>query len=425
LRRRNKIAQAISYFRASQTDVWRVRGNTGGTAKPGNGVSFNLDEIDRYVNLVAQFDRRWHDFFTQKKIKALVLVYEDFVANYDATIRAIFKYVGVSDTAVSIEPPVLRQQADALSQEWEEEYRKRKIGSGASVRPAGMAAQARPAAPEPKELSQASRPVRRVRQIPDVPTAATGSHTELPIIAYDVSPQLGVKISNASSRRAWMDAMPERHAYRCLPLVIANQFGWLLLNTVRFTAVWNGEVGLNAITIKYPAGVTMPLATSHFGGGIVTFATNFLFRTPPGVNLLVRGPANMPKDGIAPLEGIVETDWSEATFTMNWQITRPNYPIQFEKDEPFAMVTPITRGDIERYTPEIRLLSDNHELEMGYKAWSRSRDAFNRDLKIKNSDAQKARWQRHYVRGETVTQNKAREHQTAIALREFTDKRKK
>lgn len=132
----------------------------------------------------------------------------------------------------------------------------------------------------------------------------------------------------------------------------------------------------------------------------------------------------MPKDGASPLEGIVETDWSEATFTMNWQITRPNYPVEFEKDEPFAMVTPINRGDIERYTPEIRLISSNPELEMGYGEWSRSRDAFNRDLKIKNSAAQKARWQRHYVRGETVTQNKAREHQTAVALRDFTDKRK-
>jgi hypothetical protein len=34
-----------------------------------------------------------------------------------------------------------------------------------------------------------------------------------------------------------------------------------------------------------------------------------LFRSPAGYNLLVPGPANYPKDGVRPLEGIVEP-WS-------------------------------------------------------------------------------------------------------------------
>ncbi len=52
----------------------------------------------------------------------------------------------------------------------------------------------------------------------------------------------------------------------------------------------------------------------------------------------------MPKDGIYPLEGIVETDWSESNFTMNWIITRPNRMIVFEKDKPLVMLTPVARG---------------------------------------------------------------------------------
>jgi hypothetical protein len=30
---------------------------------------------------------------------------------------------------------------------------------------------------------------------------------------------------------------------------------------------------------------------------------------------------------ISPLDGIVETDWLEATFTMNWKLTRPNHTV--------------------------------------------------------------------------------------------------
>ena len=34
----------------------------------------------------------------------------------------------------------------------------------------------------------------------------------------------------APHRRDWMDESPDRYAYRCLPLAIANTHGWELLN---------------------------------------------------------------------------------------------------------------------------------------------------------------------------------------------------
>ena len=49
-------------------------------------------------------------------------------------------------------------------------------------------------------------------------------------------------------------------------------------------------------------------AVSHFGHGILTFHMPCLFRTEPGVDLMVQGPINRPKDAIAPLSGIIETD---------------------------------------------------------------------------------------------------------------------
>jgi len=115
--------------------------------------------------------------------------------------------------------------------------------------------------------------------------------------------------------RAWMDATNERYAYRCLPLNIANAHGWEILCPSGFACGWTGENNVEAILVG-PDKDTIAPAISHFGYGVLTFHVPFLFRTEPGYDLMVMGPINRPKDGIAPLTGIVETDWAPFTFTM-------------------------------------------------------------------------------------------------------------
>jgi Family of unknown function (DUF6065) len=146
------------------------------------------------------------------------------------------------------------------------------------------------------------------------------------------------KIVAAPVERAWMDRTEQGFAYRCLPLNIANAHGWLLLNTAPFVAQWDGSSELDAIRL-YSAGPGTPLASSHFGFGVLTFNVNALFRTEPGFDLMVTGPLNQPKDGLQPLTGVVETDWAPFTFTMNWKFTRKSTPIAFEADEPFCMIS--------------------------------------------------------------------------------------
>src|SRR5205807_231232 len=90
---------------------------------------------------------------------------------------------------------------------------------------------------------------------------------------------------------------------------------------------------------------------SHFGAGVVTFTIPYLFRTPKGVNLWVKGPTNYFKDGAAPLEGVVETDWAVSSFTMNWKLTRPGLPVRFARGEPICMIVPVPRGLAEELDP--------------------------------------------------------------------------
>ena len=90
---------------------------------------------------------------------------------------------------------------------------------------------------------------------------------------------------------------------------------------------------------------------SLFGQGMLTFHIEGIFRTPPGWNLWIGGSPNQAKDGIAPLTGVVETDWSPFTFTMNWRFTRPDHWVRFEAREPICFFFPVQRALLEDIKP--------------------------------------------------------------------------
>ena len=150
----------------------------------------------------------------------------------------------------------------------------------------------------------------------------------------------------------------------------------------------------------YPSrsGTTAP-AVSHFGHGILTFHSPRLFRTEPGAELMVQGPINRPKDGIAALSGIIETDWSPYSFTMNWMFTRAGTPVRFEKGEPYCHIFPVQCGRSKRLEPELEVLSADPELKRQHDAWTASRARFNIDLNRPGSEAQSDKWQKLYYRG--------------------------
>ena len=171
-----------------------------------------------------------------------------------------------------------------------------------------------------------------------------------------------VDIRPAPVERDWMEATSQRFAYRCLPLNIANAYGWEVLCNASFLAMWTGGGGIDAIVIEPEPGTIAP-AVSHFGHGILTFHLPCLFRTEPGAELMVQGPINRPKDGIAALSGIIETDWSPYSFTMNWIFTRPDTPVRFEKGEPYCHIFPMSCGALEGLEPKLEVLSADPEAQ--------------------------------------------------------------
>ncbi len=241
------------------------------------------------------------------------------------------------------------------------------------------------------------------------------------VIAYTINPALQPPIIVAPATRRWMDDTNQHFAYRCLPMVIANQAGWLLLNTQTFWVTWDGGDEIDSLVIEYVGcGDAPEPALSHFGHGILTFHIPYLFRTPTGFNLLARGPANTPKDGIYALEGVIETDWVTSTFTMNWKMTRPG-TVMFEQGEAICMIVPQRRGELEAFSPQTLALEANPELQFEHEQWSKGRDKFLKDLDTPDSEAVKMGWQKDYFKGKTREGAVKPEHQRRLQLKSFSE----
>lgn len=245
---------------------------------------------------------------------------------------------------------------------------------------------------------------------------------ELIFYALDSDPP---ELRPAPASRAWMDATPDSYAYRCLPLNIANAHGWDVLVPAAFRARWSGTDGQDAIGVEFE-GAAQRSPVSHFGCGVLTFHVGYLVRTPPGMDLWVGGPANAPKDAIAPLTGVVETDWSPASFTMNWKFTRPDTWVAFAAGEPFCTVFPLPRGLVEDVRPVRRALAQAPAEADAHAAWSAARGKFLRELPEPGSAAAAQKWQKDYFRGtgaagQGAVADAAPGHRTRLRLAEVED----
>lgn len=231
---------------------------------------------------------------------------------------------------------------------------------------------------------------------------------------HDTAPEMVPGIR----RRDWMDAFPDRHPYRCLPLTMANTTGWEILCPMDIKIVWDGGEYENAIKL-YTTGnpnAVASFAQSHFRRGIVTFHTGYLFRTPPGWGVWSTGSPNWFKHGIAPLTGLIETDWLPFPFTMNWQMTKPG-EVVFKKGEPFCFITLMEHNKLEDVQPVIRKLDQNAELKADYLSWNKSRSNFNKKLRDRDPEVEKQGWQRHYMKGETHSGDSFDAHVTKRLLK--------
>ena len=175
----------------------------------------------------------------------------------------------------------------------------------------------------------------------------------------------GWELRTAPPRRRWMDEHP--HAYHCLPLVVANQWGWQVTCPTDVRVAWDGAADPGGLRVEVDPQFG-PAVKSQFGQGIVTFSPPWLFRTPRGWDLLAQGPSNRWKANCVPLEGIIETWWLPYTFTFNWKLVEPG-TVTFERGESIGQLLPIPHRTFDGARAFEEPLSSEPELARRLGEW--------------------------------------------------------
>ncbi len=120
--RRNKVRLAVSWWRAIQSQEWhRKQGESPKQVDLSNAYSF--EAINHLYNECSMREAGIQEFFTEGNITPLTIIYEDFIQNYEQTIRTVLDFLELEADSITITPPPLSPTADSVSEEWVQRFR--------------------------------------------------------------------------------------------------------------------------------------------------------------------------------------------------------------------------------------------------------------------------------------------------------------
>jgi trehalose 2-sulfotransferase len=121
VRRDDTVRQAVSLWRAMQTQSWRAENVPLGDAGPEPRYSFPA--LRHPVDLLTAHDAAWERFFGASADGVLPLVYEDIAADLGGAVARTLDHIGVrAPTGVLDRLAPIRRQADERSDAWAAAY---------------------------------------------------------------------------------------------------------------------------------------------------------------------------------------------------------------------------------------------------------------------------------------------------------------
>jgi LPS sulfotransferase NodH len=116
--REDVVAQAVSWARALQTNVWAA-----GDGQPATTPRFDFAQIDELVRAAEEGRTGWRRWFDSNGFVPMGIRYEDLVADKTGTTRRALDFLGID---VPADLPIRTRsarQSDALNREWAARYR--------------------------------------------------------------------------------------------------------------------------------------------------------------------------------------------------------------------------------------------------------------------------------------------------------------
>jgi trehalose 2-sulfotransferase len=119
LARRDRVAHAISYARATLSGIWRKEQETDARAEPTYSEAA-LATAEQWIDMQSA---GWEEMFMSLRIEPLRLWYEDVAARPDDAARQVADYLGVAlDPAAAVEIPAVEKQSDSGARAWAERH---------------------------------------------------------------------------------------------------------------------------------------------------------------------------------------------------------------------------------------------------------------------------------------------------------------
>ncbi|MEL7117896.1 MAG: Stf0 family sulfotransferase [Bacteroidota bacterium] len=124
LTRRNKVKQAVSWWKAIVTNEWHRKMGEKREYDPKEIIDqYNHDALKHLLLETGIRESKIQTLFDQGRITPLTIVYEDFIKNYEQTVNDVINFLGLSDESYSVKSPQYQKLADAISEEWMERFR--------------------------------------------------------------------------------------------------------------------------------------------------------------------------------------------------------------------------------------------------------------------------------------------------------------
>jgi LPS sulfotransferase NodH len=125
LTRRDKVRQAISYYRAIRTSIWwhLESGDHQTTVDVNNDVAFDPAAIDNLLGTIIAHESAWKRYFSECGAAPLVLEYEDVAEHLYENIIRVLQYLNVPVSPYMEHPqPRVMRQADKVTDKWVTQY---------------------------------------------------------------------------------------------------------------------------------------------------------------------------------------------------------------------------------------------------------------------------------------------------------------
>jgi LPS sulfotransferase NodH len=121
MRRRDVVAQAVSWARALQTQQWHA------TERAVRAPDFDFDVIHRCVARIPREEAAWMDWFSSNGVGAAQVFYEEVLADPRSEVARVVRLLGLElPPDAEVEPPRgFERQGDELNEEWANRYRAR------------------------------------------------------------------------------------------------------------------------------------------------------------------------------------------------------------------------------------------------------------------------------------------------------------